>query len=76
MDELIELSHKMVKMLDNGDLMGCYSLYESDIRPMLPNFDESNELANLWKIQGANVDEEDWAKVIEHMESIRAELNE
>lgn len=73
MEELRKLSTEIIKMVDQGDLMGCYSLFESAIRPLLAdgNFDQTDEFIKLWNIQTGYVDEEDWASVMENIENIR-----
>jgi hypothetical protein len=71
MEELKTLSAEILKMLDSGDLMGCYSLFESAIRPILGDLDPTDEFVRLWNIQAGYVDEEDWASVMENLENIR-----
>jgi len=71
MDELKKLTERMVEMIDNGDLMGSYSLFEAEKKEKLPNLDQESELVQGWIQQGKLVDEEDWAAVMENMENIR-----
>ncbi len=73
MEELKTLSVEIIKLLDNGDLMGCYSLFESAIRPLLINgdLDANEQLVKIWNEQAGYVDEEDWAAVIENVENVR-----
>jgi|TARA_B110000503_G_scaffold21880_1_gene33512 hypothetical protein len=71
MEELRKLSTEIVKMLDQGDLMGCYSLFESAIRPILGDLDANDQLVKIWNEQAGYVDQEDWAAVIENVENIR-----
>ncbi len=75
MEELNKLTKQMLEMLDNGDLMGCYSLFEAEIREKLPSLDQESELVQGWAHQGKLVDEEDWAAVMENMENIRKALD-
>ena len=46
-EELKKLTEQMVEMIDNGDLMGCYSLFEAEIRDRLPNLDQESEAIAL-----------------------------
>ena len=71
MEELKTLSVEIIKLLDNGDLMGCYSLFESAIRPILGDLDANEQLVKIWNVQAGYVDEEDWAAVMENMENVR-----
>ena len=71
MEELKKLTVEILKMLDAGDLMGCYSLFESNIRNILPDLDPTDEFVRLWNVQAGYVDEEDWASVMENLENIR-----
>jgi len=71
MEELKTLSVEIIKLLDNGDLMGCYSLFESAIRPMLGDLDANEQLVKIWNVQAGYVDEEDWAAVMENIENVR-----
>lgn len=71
MEELKTLSVEIIKLLDNGDLMGCYSLFESAIRPILGNLDANEQLVKIWNVQAGYVDEEDWAAVMENIENVR-----
>jgi polyhydroxyalkanoate synthesis regulator phasin len=75
MEELKKLTKQMVEMIDNGDLMGCYSLFEAEIREKLSSLDQESELVQGWVQQGKLVDEEDWAAVMENMENIRKSLD-
>ena len=71
MEELKTLSVEIIKLLDNGDLMGCYSLFESAIRPILGDLDANEQLVKIWNVQAGYVDEEDWAAVMENVENVR-----
>lgn len=71
MEELKKHSTEIIKMIDQGDLMGCYSLFESAIRPILGDLDPTDEFVKLWNTQAGYVDEEDWAAVMENIENIR-----
>jgi|TARA_R110001632_G_scaffold225889_1_gene359167 hypothetical protein len=71
MEELKTLSVEIIKLLDNGDLMGCYSLFESAIRPILGDLDANEQLVKIWNVQAGYVDEEDWAAVMENIENVR-----
>ena len=61
--------------MDNGDLMSCYSLFESNIRGLLDDLDPNDGLVKLWLTQKDYVDDEDWAAVMENVETIREYLN-
>ena len=71
MEELKTLSVEIIKLMDNGDLMGCYSLFESAIRPILGDLDANDQLVKIWNVQAGYVDEEDWAAVMENIENVR-----
>jgi len=71
MDKLIEQSNIIIGHLDNGDLMSCYSIFEAEIRNILDDLDQDEELVKLWQVQRGHVDEEDWAAVMENIENIR-----
>tara|TARA_B110000305_G_C19349758_1_gene593648 strand:+ start:979 stop:1203 length:225 start_codon:yes stop_codon:yes gene_type:complete len=71
MEELKTLSVEIIKLMDNGDLMGCYSLFESAIRPILGDLDANDQLVKIWNEQAGYVDQEDWAAVIENVENVR-----
>lgn len=71
MEELKTLSVEIIKLLDSGDLMGCYSLFESAIRPILGDLDANEQLVKIWNVQAGYVDEEDWAAVMENIENVR-----
>lgn len=71
MDELMKYGKEILEHLDNGDLMSCYSLFESNVRHILDDLDPEDEFVKLWLIQRDNVDNEDWAAVMEHSEKIR-----
>jgi len=75
MDKLIEQSNIIIGHLDNGDLMSCYSIFEAEIRNILDDLDQDEELVKLWQVQRGHVDEEDWAAVMENIENIRAVVN-
>ena len=75
MDKLIEYSQEIMTHMDNGDLMSCYSLFESNIRAILDDLDPSNDLVKLWLTQRDYVDDEDWASVMANIENIREMLN-
>ena len=75
MDELIEYSQEIMTHMDNGDLMSCYSLFESNIRGILDDLDPNDGLVKLWLTQKDYVDDEDWAAVMENVENIREYLN-
>ena len=75
MDKLIEQSNIIIGHLDNGDLMSCYSIFEAEIRNILDDLDQDEELVKLWQVQRGYVDEEDWAAVLENIENIRAVVN-
>ena len=75
MDKLIEQSNIIIGHLDNGDLMSCYSIFEAEIRNILDDLDQDEELVKLWQVQRGHVDEEDWAAVMENIENIRAVIN-
>jgi hypothetical protein len=73
MEELKKLTVELLKMIDAGDLMGCYSLFETDIREILTDgdLDQTDEFIKLWNVQMGYVNEEDWASVMENIENIR-----
>jgi hypothetical protein len=71
MEELNKLTKQVVEMLDNGDLMGCYSLFEAEIRDIIPTLDQDSEMGKTWLHQVKLIDDEDWAGVMENMENIR-----
>lgn len=75
MDKLIEQSNIIIGHLDNGDLMSCYSIFEAEVRNMLDELDQEEELVKLWQTQRDYVDDEDWAAVMENIENIRAVIN-
>ena len=75
MDKLIEYSQEIMTHMDNGDLMSCYSLFESNIRGILDDLDPNDGLVKLWLTQKDYVDDEDWAAVMENVENIREYLN-
>jgi len=75
MDKLIEQSNIIIGHLDNGDLMSCYSIFEAEIRNILDDLDQDEELVKLWQVQRGHVDEEDWAAVMENIENIRVVVN-
>lgn len=75
MDELVEYGKEILTHLDNGDLMSCYSLFEANVRPLLDDLDPEDEFVKLWLHQRNNVDDEDWAAVIEFSETIREAIN-
>tara|TARA_B100000035_G_C20716098_1_gene429143 strand:+ start:247 stop:477 length:231 start_codon:yes stop_codon:yes gene_type:complete len=75
MDELIKYSEEIMTHMDNGDLMSCYSLFESNIRGLLDDLDPNDGLVKLWLTQKDHVDDEDWAAVMENVETIREYLN-
>ena len=75
MDKLIEYSQEIMTHMDNGDLMSCYSLFESNIRGILDDLDPDDDFVKLWLTQRDHVDEEDWAAVMANIENIRAALN-
>ena len=71
MDKLIELSKEILNHMDNGDLMTCYSMFEANVRSLLDDFDQDDEFIKVWLTQRNNIDDEDWAAVIETAEEIR-----
>lgn len=75
MDKLIEYSQEIMTHMDNGDLMSCYSLFESNIRGILDDLDPDDALVKLWLKQRDYVDDEDWAAVMANIENIREALN-
>ena len=75
MDKLIEYSQEIMTHMDNGDLMSCYSLFESNIRGLLDDLDPNDGLVKLWLTQKDYVDDEDWAAVMENVENIREYIN-
>jgi len=75
MDELIEQTNILLEHLDKGDLMSCYSIFESAIRPLLDDLDQEDEFIKLWQKQRSYVDDEDWAAVLEGSETLREYLN-
>jgi len=75
MDKLVEYGREIMTHLDNGDLMSCYSLFEANVRPLLDDLDPEDEFVKLWIKQRDNVDDEDWAAVIEFSETIREALD-
>jgi|TARA_Y100000022_G_C13120407_1_gene315495 hypothetical protein len=75
MDELIKYSEEIMTHMDNGDLMSCYSLFESNIRGLLDDLDPNDGLVKLWLTQKDYVDDEDWAAVMENVENIREYIN-
>jgi len=75
MDELVAQSKVIIEHLDNGDLMSCYSVFEANIRNILDDLDQEEELVKLWQVQRGHVDDEDWAAVMENIENIRAVVN-
>jgi hypothetical protein len=75
MDELIKYSEEIMTHMDNGDLMSCYSLFESNIRGLLDDLDPNDGLIKLWLTQKDYVDDEDWAAVMENVENIREYIN-
>jgi hypothetical protein len=75
MDKLIEYSQEIMTHMDNGDLMSCYSLFESNIRSILDDLDPDDDFVKLWLKQRDYVDDEDWASVMANIENIREALN-
>ena len=75
MDKLIEYSQEIMTHIENGDLMSCYSLFESNIRGILDDLDPDDDFVKLWLTQRNYVDDEDWAAVMANIENIRAALN-
>ena len=75
MDKLIEYSQEIMTHMDNGDLMSCYSLFESNIRGILDDLDSDDDFVKLWLKQRDYVDDEDWAAVMANIENIREALN-
>ena len=75
MDELLQYSNEIMTHMDNGDLMSCYSLFESNIRGILDDLDPNDGLVKLWLTQKDYVDDEDWAAVMENVENIRKYIN-
>jgi len=75
MDKLIEYSQEIMTHMDNGDLMSCYSLFESNIRGILDDLDPDDAFVKLWLTQRDYVDDEDWAAVMANIENIREALN-
>jgi hypothetical protein len=75
MDELLQYSNEIMTHMDNGDLMSCYSLFESNIRGILDDLDPNDGLVKLWLTQKDYVDDEDWAAVMENVENIREYIN-
>jgi hypothetical protein len=75
MDKLIEYSQEIMTHMDNGDLMSCYSLFESNIRGILDDLDPDDDFVKLWLKQRDYVDDEDWASVMANIENIREALN-
>ena len=75
MDKLIEYSQEIMTHMENGDLMSCYSLFESNIRGILDDLDPDDDFVKLWLTQRNYVDDEDWAAVMANIENIRAALN-
>ena len=75
MDKLLDFTNEILNHMDNGDLMSCYSLFEAEIRHLLYDLDQEEELVKLWQIQRGHADDEDWAAVMEHMETIREHLH-
>ena len=75
MDKLIEYSQEIMTHMDNGDLMSCYSLFESNIRGILDDLDPDDDFVKLWLKQRDYVDEEDWAAVMANIENIREAMN-
>ena len=75
MDKLIEYSQEIMTHMDNGDLMSCYSLFESNIRSILDDLDPNDDFVKLWLKQREYVDDEDWAAVMANIENIREALN-
>ena len=75
MDKLLDFTNEILNHMDNGDLMSCYSLFEAEIRHLLDDLDQEEELVKLWQIQRGHADDEDWAAVMEHMETIREHLH-
>ena len=75
MDKLIEYSQEIMTHMDNGDLMSCYSLFESNIRSILDDLDPNDDFVKLWLKQRDYVDDEDWASVMANIENIREALN-
>ena len=71
MDKLVELSKEILNHMDNGDLMTCYSMFEANVRGLLEDFDQDDEFIKVWLTQRNNIDDEDWAAVIETAEEIR-----
>jgi hypothetical protein len=75
MDKLIEYSQEIMTHMDNGDLMSCYSLFESNIRSILDDLDPDDDFVKLWLKQRDYVDDEDWAAVMANIENIREAMN-
>ena len=75
MDKLIEYSQEIMTHMDNGDLMSCYSLFESNIRGILDDLDPDDDFVKLWLKQREYVDDEDWAAVMANIENIREAMN-
>ena len=75
MDKLVDFTNEILNYMDNGDLMSCYTTFEAEVRHILDDFDPEDEFVKLWLIQRKNVDEEDWAAVMEHMETLRDYLH-
>ena len=71
MDKLVELSKEILNHMDNSDLMTCYSMFEANVRGLLEDFDQDDEFIKVWLTQRNNIDDEDWAAVIETAEEIR-----
>ena len=75
MDELIKYSREIMTHMDNGDLMSCYSLFESNIRHILDDLDLNDDFVKLWITQKSYVDDEDCASVMANIEQIREALD-
>lgn len=75
MDELIKYSREIMTHMDNGYLMSCYSLFESNIRGILDDLDQDDDFVKLWITQKSYVDDEDWASVMANIEKIREALD-
>jgi len=75
MDKLVDFTNEILNHMDNGNLMSCYTTFESEVRHILDDYDPEHEFIKLWHVQRKLVDDEDWAGVMEHMEKLREYLN-
>jgi len=76
MDKVKEYVQEVLMHLDNGDFMSSYSLFESNVRPMIDELDQDDEFVKMLIQQRSNIDNEDWATTIEFAEEIKKALND